>query len=1027
MRRVLPRLTQLEPVQRDYEAFTEALAASGFAGDIKTDYATRLVTATDNSVYQLLPQGVVYPRDAADVGRVLGLVAEPRFHGLSVAARGGGTGTNGQSLTTGLVLDVSRYMDRILAVNLEEGWVEVQPGVVLDDLNRRLEPHGVFFAPNLSPSSRATLGGMISTDACGKGSRVYGKTSEHVLRLDLVLADGTAFTAEPVDDPDALTALKERNDRVGEVHRTVHDVVVAQSALIEARFPKLKRFLTGYNLARVRTCGADGDNERFDLNYLITGSEGTLAVVTRARLRLTPLPTRTALFVLKYPTFSAALDHAQILVESDPTAIETIDETVLSLARKDIIWHDIAHLLQDSPDEPHTAAVNLVEYAGNTTAEVEDKATALREELRGAHAPFVEAANASESKALWNLRKKGVGLLGAKEGRRKPVAFVEDTVVPPENLPAYVAEFRAVLDKEGLFYGMFGHIDVGCLHVRPALDLTDPEDEAKLRRVSDAVAALTRKYGGLMWGEHGRGFRSEYLPDVFGEELYGAMRRIKTAFDPHNQLNPGKICTPLDSDAELVSVDGPKRGHLDRQVPDRSREAFLPALECNGNGACFNTDPDHVMCPSSKITRDRIHSPKGRAGVMREWLRQLANAGYDPVVSKRAPLSLALAPVRVVKRWFNGLQRWFGRYDYNHEVNAAMEGCLACKACATQCPIKVDVPTFRSEFFAQYYSRYPRPVSHVAIARLESALPWLAAAPRLANAVILGNPLSRWLTKAVTGIVDSPLLSPRSLHKELRARGAKQATPQALAGADPNRTVVLVPDAFTTFYEAPVGVAVYEALTRLGYDVFVMPYFPNGKGLHVKGYMRRFETLARRNAATLVGLQDTGVPLVGVDPAVTLTYRDEYLQAVPDGPRLEIALPQEFLAGALVDRDLPTLSPGPDTYYLFGHCTERTAAPETYTLYRQIFETFGLTLAARGVGCCGMCGAFGHEKKHLEESRGIFDMSWARALDQIPSEEHAQILADGHSCRSQVKRFRGLVPRHPLQVLAERLPPGGNG
>ncbi len=1016
--RVLPRLTQLEPVQRDYEAFTRALARDGFVGDIQTDFATRLVASTDNSVYQLLPQAVIFPRDADDVARVMTLLARERFRQLSVSARGGGTGTNGQSLSSGIILDVSRYMDRVIEVNLEAGWVDVEPGVVLDDLNRALEPHGVFFAPNLSPSSRATLGGMIATDACGKGSRVYGKTSEHVLGLDLVLADGTCFSAKPVDTAAALAELQRRDDRVGEVHRTVHDVIVARSELIAARFPKLQRFLTGYNLARIQTPERP---DRFDLTYLITGSEGTLAMVTAARLRLTPLPTDSALFVIKYPTFQAALDHAQVLVGSDPTAIETIDETVLDLARADVIWRDVADLLDDRDGEPRTAAINLVEYSSSRRDTVETRARRLRSELQGSR-PFVEPADRSQAKALWALRKKGVGLLGARAGRRKPVAFVEDTVVPPENLPAYVSEFRAILDAEGLFYGMFGHIDVGCLHVRPALDLTDPEDEARLRRVSDAVAALTQKHGGLMWGEHGKGFRSEYLPAVFGPELYRAMRRIKGAFDPHNQLNPGKIATPLDSAAELVSVDGPKRGHFDRQVPPSSRRAFLPALECNGNGACYDVDPDHVMCPSSKVTRDRVHSPKGRAGVMREWLRQLARAGYDPIAARLAPVSRLLGPARVARRWFNGLTRLLGRYDYNHEVNRAMQGCLACKACATQCPIKVDVPAFRSEFFQHYYSRYPRPLADVAVARLESSLPAMALAPRLTNALVVGNPLARWLTRTVLGIVDSPRLSAQPAHKRLLAAGALEATPAALMGADMERTVVLVPDAFTSFYEADVATAVYQVLTRLGYSVYVVRYFANGKPLHVKGYMRRFRRLARRNADRLAALQATGAPLVGIDPAVTLTYRDEYRQELRDAPPLAVALPQEFLVEALASRaQLPTCTPGPTRYYLFGHCTERTAAPETYALYRQLFSVFGLQLETKSVGCCGMCGAFGHEKRHLDESRGIFDLSWGPAIDAIASVDREQIMADGHSCRSQIKRFSGFAPLHPLEVLAKRL------
>lgn len=1021
---VLPRLTELEPVHRDYQAFTDALQTSGFRGDIKTDFATRLVTATDNSVYQLLPQAVVYPRGADDVARTLALLAEPRFHHLSMAPRGGGTGTNGQSLNTGVIVDVSRHMRSVGTIDLEGGWVEVEPGVVLDDLNRALSPHGVFFAPNLSPSSRATLGGMISTDACGKGSRVYGKTSEHVLELDLVLADGTTFTSTPLTDRNALDTLKQRDDRVGLIHRTVDDVVTEHAKLIAQRFPDLRRFLTGYNLARITPpAGPDA----FNLNYLITGSEGTLAVVTKARLRLTPIPTHSALFVLSYDTFEDALNSAQVLVETDPTAIETIDETVLKLARNDVIWHDVAPLLQGEP-----AAVNLVEYSGPDAARV----AADADTMRASGLTFYEAQNPAEARALWSLRAKGVGLLGATPGRRKPVAFVEDTVVPPQHLPAYVAEFRAILDAEGVTYGMFGHIDVGCLHVRPALDLTDQADEARLRRISDAVAALTRRYGGLMWGEHGKGFRSEYVPEVFGPTLYAAMRRIKGAFDPCNQLNPGKIAAPLDPAGpnddvskprfQLVSVDGPKRGALDRTIPEATRDAFAPAVACNGNGACFNTDVDHVMCPSSKITRDRIHSPKGRAGVMREWLRQTSLVSYDPTA---APTRDDNAFVRALKspwtfavRSWHGLQRRIGVYDYNHEVADAMEGCLACKACATQCPVKVDVPAFRSRFLAHYYQRYPRRLGDAAVASLEGLIPTLAKAPRLFNRLIFGNRLSQWLTAKTLGLVDSPLLSEQSFSAFCKAQQVPMATAESLADKDPRTTAIIVPDVFTAFYESHVAIACTKVLQACGVEVFTTPFFANGKGMHVKGYMRRFERLIHRNAANLGRLQASGVPLVGIEPAVTLTYRDEYREVAPDAGPLEVALIQEYLDTLLGDPnvEVPPLTPGPTQYQLMAHCTERTAEPTTAARYARLFERFGLTLETQSTGCCGMCGAYGHDARHREESEGIFEMSWARVIDAQDAPQDV-LLADGHSCRSQVKRFRGVHLKHPLEILAERL------
>ncbi len=368
---MIPQLTSLPQLSSVYSEFLDELRNTDFEGDIRSDYGSRLVTATDNSVYQLVPEAIVYPRSTRDVEMFVALAAKERFHEIVIAPRGGGTGTNGQSLCEGIIVDVSRYMNEILELNLEEGWVRVQPGVVLDQLNHFLEPHGVFFAPSLSPSNRATLGGMISTDACGRGSRIYGRTSEHVIALTSVLIDGSVWTSEAIDES-TLEQIKIRENFVGEIHRVVDEVVSENSALIDATFPKLTRFLTGYNLAKVRS----ESSNRFNLNWLLTGSEGTLGIITEAKLKLSPIPKYRRLVVLRYGTFSDALGSAEWIVETDPAAIETIDETVLALAREDVIWNRVSGVLRED-DGKHTAAINLVEYVDSSPDVVTRKASAL--------------------------------------------------------------------------------------------------------------------------------------------------------------------------------------------------------------------------------------------------------------------------------------------------------------------------------------------------------------------------------------------------------------------------------------------------------------------------------------------------------------------------------------------------------------------------------------------------------------------------------------------------------------------------
>ena len=1010
---MIPRLAQVEPAQGRYLAFLETLDQQGFQGEIRSDYGTRLVQSTDNSIYQILPQAAVFPINKSDLKILLKLAAHEKYRDIRFAPRGGGTGTNGQSLTDGIIIDCSRHMNDIRELNLEQGWVKVGPGVVLDQLNDFLRPYGSFFAPNLSPSSRATLGGMINTDACGKGSRVYGRTSDHLLELSCLLSNGEELHSVPLN-PKELTDWKEASGRTGEVYRVVDEIVCRQAELIEEIFPKMSRFMTGYNLARVYS---NDQRPVFNLNYLLAGSEGTLAVVHEAKLRLTPLPAFQELIVVKYESFDDALRAAGILVQSDPTAIETVDEKILGLAREDEIYHKVKDFVADEGSRP-TRTINLVEFSGNEKSEVSAKVDQLaqiihqRKEIFGEATGFYRTDIPEEIRDLWNLRKKGVGLLGNTKGRRKPIPFVEDTAVPPENLAAYIREFRDLLESFRLEYAMFGHVDVGCLHVRPALDLKTIEDEEIVRKISDGVCRLVRKYGGVMWAEHGRGFRTEYTEEHFGSELYQELRRIKQVFDPFNQLNPGKIVTPLESREQTVSVEAPLRGHRDRQIHSNWQDEFAVTISCNGNGACFHYDPNHVMCPSSKITRDRIHSPKGRAGIMREWLRQLSMAGAPDEV--RSPGGWAAKLLNSAKK--------DREYDYSHEVFEAMSGCLACKACASQCPVHVDVPEFRSKFLHEYYGRYLRPLRDYLVGTTEWSGQILSKIPRFGNA-LLGNALSTKALKQLVGLIDAPALSTPNLSNLLtKVEGLLTIEELSkLPNDQKQRSVILLQDAFTSFYEAPLVIHFVKLLQSLGYCVCVAPFLPNGKPLHIKGLLNWFDPLVRKNSEWLQTLAALGIPIVGIEPSMVLTYRDEYPKSlgIKQLP-VEILLPQEWLVQQTDQLRSNRILEPLRSYRLLGHCSEKTLALQSQQQWQNVFKVFGLDLKLEATGCCGMAGTYGHEKEHYEESRGIFKMSWQH---HMPNEltQQAKILATGYSCRSQVKRFAGFRPMHPLQALLQEI------
>lgn len=1009
----LPRPAALPA--RSYTDFLAALRAAGFEGEIRADHANRTVQATDNSIYQRLPQAAICPAHARDVELVARLLAEPAHRGVVVAPRGGGTGTNGQSLTDGLVVDLSRNMNGILEINVAQRWVRVQAGVVKDQLNAALKPHGLFFAPELSTSNRATIGGMINTDASGQGSCTYGKTRDHVLELDFVLMGGERLhsSALAVDELERRCA---RQDRIGKVYRTARRISDEQAALIDAKFPKLNRCLTGYDLAHLRE--ADG---RFNLNSVLCGAEGSLGFVVEAKLNVLPIPKYSVLVNVRYAAFMDALRDARAVLAHRPLSIETVDSKVLLLAMKDFVWSSVAEYFPQDERRP-TLGINLIEFSGDDAAEVDAQVRAFTEHLRAdtsvERLGHTLAVGEEAVKRVYAMRKRAVGLLGNVQGEARPQPFVEDTAVPPENLAAYIAEFRALLDSHGLQYGMFGHVDAGVLHVRPILDMKDPRQAALVRPVSDGVAALTQRHGGLLWGEHGKGVRSEYAPAFFGE-LYPSLQRLKAAFDPYNQFNPGKIATPPDPTMRLLKIDEvPTRGEHDRQIDERVWQSYGTAMHCNGNGACYNFDPDDAMCPSWKATRERVHSPKGRASLMREWLRLQGQAGVDVVAAARTPQSFVGS---LAGRWRNSRAARRGEADFSHEVYDAMAGCLACKSCAGQCPVKVNVPEFRSRFLELYHRRYLRPLRDYLIGSLEFTMPWIAKAPALYNGLMRAGWVRALLERHV-GMVDSPLLSRYDLAAAMRRWQVRPADPRALAAlsdAQRERSVVIVQDTFTRYFDTEQLATLIELAARLGFQVWLAPLLPNGKALHVQGFLAAFEKAAIRNAAQLHALARTGVALVGLDPAMTLAYRQEYRKVTGLAEVPHVALPQEWLLHALPEG----AAGGADaTYRLLPHCTEKTNAPDSGKQWAQVFARRGLRLKVEATGCCGMSGTYGHEARNLATSRTIYAQSWAAHVDGPDDEGEA--LATGYSCRSQAKRMSARQLRHPLQALLDHVRAG---
>jgi FAD/FMN-containing dehydrogenase/Fe-S oxidoreductase len=936
------------PPEAQLQALCDWLVASGFRGDVSLDAASRAAASTDNSVYQIMPGAIVAPRDGEDVRLLLKVLDEAPFRTLAITARGGGTGTNGQSLNRGVIVDFRRHMHRLLSVDAEAGIVEVEPGIVLDDLNRQLAPTGWFFAPTTSTANRCTIGGMVATDASGKGSRIHGKTGDNVLGLELMLPGGRVLDSA-CPPPEWAGGL------LAEVASACDD---GRGALLR-QVPQLSRRFSGLDLERARP-GPD----RLDWWRLPIGAEGILGLVTRVRLRLVPAPKHNRLVVVGFDSFARVLDATHALLATDPLAIEVMDEWVQGLADKaGLLGRLPASLRGEGGKRPVYA---FVEFAGNDPAALERSAVnciAVASRIPG-YCGAHEASDRGEIAELWSVRAASVGLLGASSGSRKPISFVEDCVVPPENLSAFVDDFSGILRGYGLKYGVYGHADVGCLHTRPALDVADPADRLLYRKVSDAVFQAATRHGGIFWGEHGKGIRGAYLEQFVGPVAFAAFGRIKRAFDPAGRLNPGKLVSP---DVPLFGIDSTPF----RRTKTADNDPFGDAYACNGNALCLTYAAKTPMCPSFKVSADLRHSPKGRAEALRAW-RQAKDSGTTDARQEA-------------------------------DVFAALDGCLGCKSCAGACPTHVDIPEMKSRFLTDYHTRHRRRLSDQAAIWLEALSPHMLRAAPVLGALARG-PFYAGLTRAL-GIVDAPVPSGRYL----RSAGLDIVDP-ARAG-DTDADLYLLLDPFTALFEVGAIADIVSGLRALGLRPAALPLTPAGKAPQVKGDRARFARQARAVAHLARCASDTGRPVVGIDPSLVYLFRSELPKLGLTDLQPVLAI-EEFLFRHLPKNE-PAQRPARGAVTLFLHCTEKSMRPRVGSDWVEVMRRLGIAATVADTGCCGMSGMFGHEARHQDWSRKLYDLSWRQ-----PAELQDTVYATGFSCRCQVKRFAGRAVGHPMAFVA---------
>jgi len=939
---------------------------------VRFDAYSRHLFSRDASMYAIEPIGVVFPRDGSEAAAVVATAAD---FGVPVLPRGAGTSLAGQTVGRAVVMDFSRHMNKILAIDAEARRARVQPGVVQEQLNLAAARHGLTFGPDTSTSNRATLGGMIGNNSAGSQSVRYGMTIDHVLALDVVLSDASTAAFGPLSAAD-LAARAARPNLEGAICRELPALAARNAEAIATGYPRFWRQSGGYRLDRLAGRGGPGG---LDLARLVVGSEGTLVTVVAAELALVPAPRHRVIAVGHFTSAEAAIDATGDALACQPAAVELIDRAILELARSKLEYRQLSSILAGDP-----GALLFVTFFGDTEPEAVaglDRLDALwRRNSHGYHT--LRARSAADQAALLKVRRAGLGLLmAASTGTRRPLAFVEDTAVDPAVLGAYTRRFREILGAHGLSAGFYGHCSVGCLHVRPFVDLTEPGQVATVRAVAEEVRDLVLEFGGVNSSEHGDGLvRSEFNPAVFGDALYAAMGEAKRLFDPDNRMNPGKIVNAPRMDSNLREVPGPARYVGRIAFPGGMRAA---ADRCMNIGLCRKT-ASGVMCPSYMATLDEEHSTRGRAGALVKALSM-----SDP----RA----ALGDERL------------------HEI---LDLCLECKACKSECPLGVDMASLKTEALAAHHEQHGVPLrsrmfgSVWALNRMGSAV-----AP-LANLLGSVRPARRLAERWLGVAADRPL--PRFQRDNLARWHARRP---AVTGE--RRELVFLGDSFTSFTEPAVARAAIELLEAAGWTVRLETGACCGRASLSKGLVDQAARRARHLAARTAGRG----PIVSVEPSCLLTLRDDYPALLPGDPRAQAvaaasALPEELLLQAIADGRL-TLGPVPGQRILFhGHCHQKavTGTAATVALLRAIP---GAEVTEVDAGCCGMAGSFGFEAEHYDLSLRIGELRLFPAVRAEPAD--TIITASGVSCRQQIAHGTGRQARHPLEIVRSALAPPARG
>ncbi|WP_187262412.1 FAD-binding and (Fe-S)-binding domain-containing protein [Pontibacter beigongshangensis] len=964
-------------------------------GEFYFDSTMRTLYATDASAYREMPLAVAFPKSVADIKT---LIAFARREGTSLIPRTAGTSLAGQVVGSGIVVDVSRTFTEILEVNAEEGWVRVQPGVIRDELNMFLKPYGLYFGPETSTANRAMIGGMVGNNSCGSNSVVYGSAREHLLSVKAILSDGTEAEFGQLSLPEFEAKCRGENTS-GELETRIYQAIRAMLSHeqtqenIRREFPKpsIQRRNTGYAIdLLLETEPFTEGKEPFNFCKLIAGSEGTLAFLTEIKLHVDPLPPKeTGLLCIHCHSVDESLRANLVALRYKPTASELMDHYVLECTKTNIEQSQNRFFVQGDP-----GAILVVELSSDSREEIDQRAAALVQELQennlGYHYPLVFGP---DTKKVWTLRKAGLGLLSNVPGDAKPVAVIEDTAVDVNDLPEFIREFNLTLEQYNLYCVHYAHAGSGELHLRPIINLKTEEGNKLFRTIAEEIATLVKKYRGSLSGEHGDGrLRGEFIPFMIGEENYRLLEEVKRVWDPSDIFNPGKIVNTPSMNTSLRYTPGQETPDFDTVFKFRQQDGVLRAAElCNGSGDCRKTHlTGGTMCPSYMVTRNEKDTTRGRANVMREFLTNSPKAN---------------------------------RFDHE-EIKEAMDLCLSCKGCKSECPSNVDVAKLKAEFLQHYYDANGVPLRTRMVGSFTNLNKLAALAPGMYN-FLFKNTATAGIAKKMMGFAPKrtiPLLQETTLRSWFK-KHKRQAGNRPKA----KKKVYLFCDEFTNFNDTHIGKTAVLLLEKLGYEVEIPKHEESGRTFMSKGLLRDAKKIAQQNVALLKDVITSETPLVGIEPSAILSFRDEYLDLVEkdqleDAKSLSINCLQfdEFIAREIINKRIEKdiFKEEQKLIKLHGHCHQKALSSVVYT-QQMLTLPANYKVEVIPSGCCGMAGSFGYEAEHYDVSMQVGELVLFPTVRQQP--EEVIIAAPGTSCRHQIHDGTGRKALHPIEVLYNAL------